>query len=64
MESGSDVESVPAGGRIFRAVPVEPVVLEEKIGDPPKTGGRLGRDAGSLVSQECGINRTSKRNQE
>jgi hypothetical protein len=53
---GCDVEGAGAGGSIWI------VVLDEE-GAGPKITGRLGREAGSLVSQAFIINKISKTNQ-
>jgi hypothetical protein len=60
------VDTIPAGGRICRAVPTdeETEEIEETAGALIIAPGRFGREAGSLVSQDLGANKAINRNQE
>jgi hypothetical protein len=61
MESGSVVDTFPAGGKIFNTVLTdEEIDMEDEEPNP----GRFGREAGSLVSQDLGTNKAINRNQE
>jgi hypothetical protein len=67
MDSGSDVDTFLAGGSTCKTVPTEEETEEtdeESGGALMMEPGRLGREAGSLVSQDLGTNKASKRNQE
>ena len=67
MDSGSDVDTFPAGGSTCKIVPTEEETEEtdeESGGALMMELGRLGREAGSLVSQDLGTNKAINRNQE
>ena len=67
MDSGSDVDMFPAGGSTCKAVPTEEEMDEtdeERGGALMMEPGRLGSEAGSLVSQDLGTNKAINRNQE